>query len=58
MLPPSHIIATGEEGFQAMKYFGDFLRGNNGHESVQHSPGGGPQQVVGGDDADHAELKK
>ncbi|KAH9999256.1 hypothetical protein F4779DRAFT_605490 [Xylariaceae sp. FL0662B] len=32
LLPSEDIIPTGEEVFQAMKYFGDYLLGNNGHE--------------------------
>ncbi|KAI0016739.1 hypothetical protein F4780DRAFT_665229 [Xylariomycetidae sp. FL0641] len=32
LLPPRAIIPTGEEVFHAMKFFGDFLLGNNGHE--------------------------
>lgn len=33
LLPSEYIIPTGEELYQAMKYFGDYLLGNNGHES-------------------------
>jgi extracellular matrix protein 14 len=32
LLPSENIVPTGEEVFQAMKYFGDYLLGNNGHE--------------------------
>ena len=32
LLPKEHIIPTGEEIFNAMKYFGDYLLGNNGIE--------------------------
>ncbi|KAI0407527.1 hypothetical protein F4802DRAFT_26866 [Xylaria palmicola] len=35
LLPSSNIIPAGEEIFQAMKYLGDFLLGNNGHEWAQ-----------------------
>ncbi|KAK8856386.1 metallocarboxypeptidase ecm14 [Apiospora arundinis] len=35
LLPPSHIVPTGQEMFQALKYFGDYLLGNNGHEWMQ-----------------------
>ncbi|CCC13248.1 unnamed protein product [Sordaria macrospora k-hell] len=34
LLPRSHIIPTGEEMLNALKYFGDFLLGNNGIESI------------------------
>ncbi|KAI0472187.1 hypothetical protein GGR56DRAFT_657293 [Xylariaceae sp. FL0804] len=37
LLPSDDIIPTGEEVFQAMKYFGDFLLGNNGRESIDTS---------------------
>ncbi|KAI1391289.1 uncharacterized protein F4822DRAFT_396231 [Hypoxylon trugodes] len=37
LLPREYIIPTGEELYQAMKYFGDYLLGNNGHESWDHS---------------------
>ncbi|KAI1098541.1 hypothetical protein F4804DRAFT_121131 [Jackrogersella minutella] len=37
LLPSEYIIPTGEELFQAMKYLGDFLLGNNGHESWSNS---------------------
>lgn len=33
LLPSEYIIPTGEEVHQAMKYLGDYLLGNNGHES-------------------------
>ncbi|CAJ2507982.1 Uu.00g091680.m01.CDS01 [Anthostomella pinea] len=38
LLPSDEIIPTGEEVFQAMKYFGDYLLGNNGHESSLNVP--------------------
>ncbi|KAJ2901312.1 putative zinc carboxypeptidase protein [Zalerion maritima] len=34
LLPKEQIVPTGEEVFHAMKYFGDFLMGNNGIESL------------------------
>ncbi|KAI1097059.1 hypothetical protein F5B19DRAFT_17872 [Rostrohypoxylon terebratum] len=34
LLPSEYIIPTGEELYQAMKYLGDYLLGNNGHEST------------------------
>ncbi|KAI1759719.1 hypothetical protein GGR53DRAFT_512683 [Hypoxylon sp. FL1150] len=36
LLPSEYIIPTGEELYQAMKYFGDYLLGNNGHESFSN----------------------
>ncbi|KJR80417.1 extracellular matrix protein 14 [Sporothrix schenckii 1099-18] len=37
LLPSSEIVPTGEEVFSAVKYFGDFLLGNNGIEkSYEH----------------------
>jgi extracellular matrix protein 14 len=33
LLPSSNIVPTGDEAFNAVKYFGDFLLGNNGIES-------------------------
>ncbi|KAI1750063.1 hypothetical protein F4782DRAFT_259433 [Xylaria castorea] len=52
LLPNDNIIPAGEEIFQAMKYLGDFLLGNNGHEWAQ-----GP---IVDDDDDEAtrELRK
>ncbi|KAM5356374.1 hypothetical protein ACJ41O_003020 [Fusarium nematophilum] len=32
LLPKEHIVPTGEEIFNAMKYYGDYLLGNNGIE--------------------------
>ncbi|KAJ8125025.1 hypothetical protein O1611_g8614 [Lasiodiplodia mahajangana] len=37
LLPSDNIIPAGEEVFHAMKYLGDFLLGNNGHEWVQET---------------------
>ncbi|KAJ4401898.1 putative metallocarboxypeptidase ecm14 [Neurospora sp. IMI 360204] len=37
LLPRSQIIPTGEEMLNALKYFGDFLLGNNGIESISKS---------------------
>ncbi|KAG5915027.1 hypothetical protein E4U61_005071 [Claviceps capensis] len=34
LLPKEHIVPTGEEVYSAMKYFGDFLLGNNGIEQL------------------------
>lgn len=33
LLPKEHIVPTGEEAFNAVKYFGDFLLGNKGIET-------------------------
>ncbi|KAI1172293.1 hypothetical protein F4777DRAFT_590624 [Nemania sp. FL0916] len=38
LLPSENIVPVGEEIFQAMKYLGDFLLGNNGHEWAQEVP--------------------
>ncbi|KAK3326499.1 hypothetical protein B0H66DRAFT_551085 [Apodospora peruviana] len=40
LLPKEHIVPTGEEMLNALKYFGDFLLGNNGIEkpSFQNEP--------------------
>ena len=32
LLPKEHIVPSGEEMLNALKYFGDFLLGNNGIE--------------------------
>ncbi|KFY48752.1 hypothetical protein V495_01059 [Pseudogymnoascus sp. VKM F-4514 (FW-929)] len=34
LLPGEHIVPTGEEAFNAVKYFGDFLMGNKGIERI------------------------
>lgn len=34
LLPSEHILPTGEEAFNAVKYFGDFLLGNKGIEGL------------------------
>lgn len=36
LLPSENIIPTGEEAFNALKYFGDFLLGNKGIETGRH----------------------
>lgn len=45
LLPKEQIIPTGEEIFDAMKYLGDYLLGNNGIERSR-------SKVAGGDDDD------
>ncbi|KAG5983728.1 hypothetical protein E4U55_007313 [Claviceps digitariae] len=37
LLPKDQIVPTGEEVFEAMKYLGDFLLGNNGIERLSRS---------------------
>ncbi|EPE09682.1 zinc carboxypeptidase [Ophiostoma piceae UAMH 11346] len=39
LLPSSEIVPTGEEMFSAVKYFGDFLLGNNGIEKSLEADG-------------------
>lgn len=39
LLPSDHIIPTGEEILQSMKYLGDFLLGNDGIENVRTEEG-------------------
>lgn len=34
LLPKEHIVPSGEEMLNALKYFGDFLLGNNGIEKL------------------------
>ncbi|KAI2463995.1 hypothetical protein F4781DRAFT_414592 [Annulohypoxylon bovei var. microspora] len=49
LLPSEYIIPTGEEVYQAMKYLGDYLLGNNGHESYDNS-------ILGEDDSEQTNL--
>ena len=42
LLPKENIIPTGEEMLNALKYFGDFLLGNNGIENFPQASGKGP----------------
>ncbi|KAF4633467.1 hypothetical protein G7Y89_g4645 [Cudoniella acicularis] len=35
LLPKENIVPTGEEAFNALKYFGDFLLGNKGIETIE-----------------------
>ncbi|KAH8908972.1 hypothetical protein BR93DRAFT_926094 [Coniochaeta sp. PMI_546] len=37
LLPPENIVPTGEEMYAAMRYFADFLLGNNGREKLATS---------------------
>lgn len=34
LLPPENIVPTGEEMYAAMRYFADYLLGNNGREKL------------------------
>lgn len=34
MLPPESIVPTGEEMYAALRYFADYLLGNNGREKL------------------------
>ncbi|KJZ75666.1 Putative metallocarboxypeptidase ecm14 [Hirsutella minnesotensis 3608] len=43
LLPKEQIIPAGEETFNAMKYFGDYLLGNNGIEGGRSSQRNGPK---------------
>lgn len=59
LLPRDNIIPAGEEIYQAMKYLGDYLHGNNGHEWTQDSPGheqSTQEPVLEEDDAAVSEL--
>ncbi|XXH00394.1 Signal recognition particle subunit SRP72 [Hypoxylon texense] len=61
LLPSEYIIPTGEELFQAMKYFGDYLLGNNGHESWNHpivTEDQADQTLVADEEADVTELRR
>ncbi|KAI0491260.1 hypothetical protein F4859DRAFT_40871 [Xylaria cf. heliscus] len=63
LLPSDNIIPAGEEIFQAMKYLGDFLLGNNGHEWAQEVSFDDEQEAQGSivhDDDDEAmrELRR
>ncbi|KKA28028.1 hypothetical protein TD95_005030 [Thielaviopsis punctulata] len=52
LLPRDYIIPSGEEVLSAMKYFGDFLLGNNGIERFDV----GGQKVMAADEAGNVEL--
>ncbi|KAI1371486.1 hypothetical protein F4677DRAFT_435340 [Hypoxylon crocopeplum] len=61
LLPSEYIIPTGEELYQAMKYFGDYLLGNNGHESWSHSAAAEDQSGPANldiDDEENVELRR
>ncbi|KAK0739178.1 hypothetical protein B0T21DRAFT_285937 [Apiosordaria backusii] len=48
LLPPNHIVPTGEEVLNALKYFGDFLLGNNGIEKVSFESPKSPKSPSAG----------
>ncbi|OBT87316.1 hypothetical protein VE02_03012 [Pseudogymnoascus sp. 03VT05] len=50
LLPGEHIVPTGEEAFNAVKYFGDFLMGNKGIERVDGVEVEGEGEVVVGEE--------
>ncbi|KAI2602413.1 hypothetical protein GGR54DRAFT_503496 [Hypoxylon sp. NC1633] len=54
LLPGEYIIPTGQELYQAMKFFGDYLLGNNGHESWSQSR----QAGAGIDEEENVELRR
>ncbi|KAI0169445.1 hypothetical protein GGR52DRAFT_580927 [Hypoxylon sp. FL1284] len=62
LLPSEDIIPTGEELYQAMKYFGDYLLGNNGRESSSGATAVDSQteqaDIVANEEADVAELRR
>ncbi|KAI1654890.1 hypothetical protein F4813DRAFT_368809 [Daldinia decipiens] len=60
LLPSEYIIPTGEELHQAMKFLGDYLLGNNGHESWTQStsPDQNPSEPFDEDEEEITELRK
>ncbi|KAI8952640.1 hypothetical protein F4801DRAFT_539766 [Xylaria longipes] len=63
LLPNDNIIPAGEEVFHAMKYLGDFLLGNNGHEWAQGTLSDDEQEAQGpivddDDDETMGELRR
>ncbi|KAI8627767.1 hypothetical protein F5Y19DRAFT_465677 [Xylariaceae sp. FL1651] len=62
LLPSDDIVPTGDEVFQAMKYLGDHLLGNNGHEWWQETYAGdelaGPEPVSGDNKESIIELRR
>ncbi|XP_044721933.1 zinc carboxypeptidase domain-containing protein [Hirsutella rhossiliensis] len=61
LLPKEQIIPTGEEMFNAMKYLGDYLLGNNGIERDWAKEAGGDDMDslgIGDDGASSPELRK
>ncbi|TGJ84300.1 hypothetical protein E0Z10_g4442 [Xylaria hypoxylon] len=60
LLPSDNIIPVGDEVFQAMKYLGDFLLGNNGHEWTQEIPSNDGEPIVEEEEEDEliTELRR
>lgn len=58
LLPSEYIIPTGEELYQAMKYFGDYLLGNNGHESSSLPAEDKSEQINVGGEEHVTELRR
>ncbi|KAH9910071.1 hypothetical protein F4778DRAFT_714013 [Xylariomycetidae sp. FL2044] len=58
LLPKEDIIPTGDEMLQAMKYFGDYLLGNNGHESAGAAMGEQEQDHLASDRDETMELRR
>ncbi|KAI0116805.1 hypothetical protein F4814DRAFT_414014 [Daldinia grandis] len=60
LLPSEYIIPTGEELYQAMKFLGDYLLGNNGHESLTQSTSSdqNPSEPFDQDEEEITELRK
>jgi extracellular matrix protein 14 len=47
LLPPENIVPTGEEMYAAMKYFADYLLGNNGRETAASNEESHPKDSQG-----------
>jgi extracellular matrix protein 14 len=61
LLPAENIVPTGEEMFAAMKYFSDYLLGNNGIEKLATEDEKQKQSYSGergGDDYRWTELRR
>ncbi|KHO00909.1 zinc carboxypeptidase [Metarhizium album ARSEF 1941] len=61
LLPKEYIVPSGEEVFSAMKYYGDYLLGNNGIERFSEetaSPGDQPESAAYDDVPLSQELKR
>ncbi|KAI0200981.1 hypothetical protein F4808DRAFT_450476 [Astrocystis sublimbata] len=62
LLPNDNIIPAGKEIYEAMKYLGDFLLGNNGHEWKEKSPPAGEEEaqepIVNDTDEPMKELRR
>lgn len=58
LLPKEQIIPTGNEIFNAMKYFGDYLLGNNGIERLRVNGKNGLRKGLEDDVLIHQQLKR